>query len=139
LRRLGNLIWSNLVTVIAHQRCADPASGMRILKRSVLSRIYPLPDGLNFTPVMSTRCMHEGLEVLELPIPYSERKGRSKLSIVKDGLRFLKTILWTSLEYNPVKILGIVGLFLLAVSGSIGTGLIALRMQGITTSGIPAF
>jgi glycosyltransferase involved in cell wall biosynthesis len=121
LRRLGNLIWSNLVTLIGHRRCADPASGMRVLRRSALAKLYPLPD--------------EGLEVVELPIPYSERQGRSKLSIVRDGTRFLKTILWTSLEYNPVKILGLAGLVLLAVAGLIGLGLVLARVQGITTLG----
>lgn len=135
VRRLGNFLWSGLVSLIGHRRCADPASGMRVLRRSALARLYPLPDGLNFTPVMSTRCMHEGLEVVELPIPYSERRGRSKLSVVRDGTRFLKTILWTSLEYNPVKILGLIGLALFGVAGLIGLGLILARLQGITTLG----
>jgi glycosyltransferase involved in cell wall biosynthesis len=133
VRRLGNFIWSNLVTLIGHKRCADPASGQRVLRRSALEQIYPLPDGLNFTPVMSTRCMHENLEVRELAIPYSERKGRSKLSIVRDGTRFLTTILWTSLEYNPVKILGTAGAGLLAVAGILGIGLVLARARGITT------
>jgi len=135
VRRIGNFIWSNLVTIIGHQRCADPASGMRVLRRSALERIYPLPDGLNFTPVMSTRCMHEGLQVSELPIPYSERRGRSKLSVVRDGTRFLKTILWTSLEYNPVKVLGMIAVIHLAIAGLIGAGLVLARLQGITTLG----
>ena len=135
IRRLGNFIWSNLVTLIGHRRCADPASGMRVLRRSALERLYPLPDGLNFTPVMSTRCMHESLEVMELPIPYSERQGRSKLSVVRDGTRFLTTILWTSLGYNPAKIMGLAGLVLLAAAGVLGMGLVLARARGITTLG----
>ncbi len=135
VRRLGNFVWSSLVTVIGNGRCVDPASGMRVLRRSALASLYPLPDGLNFTPVMSTRCQHERLKVVELPIPYSERQGRSKLSVVRDGTRFLKTILWTSLEYNPVKVLGLVGASSFALSGLIGLGLILARLQGITTLG----
>jgi hypothetical protein len=135
VRRLGNFLWSNLVTLIGRQHCADPASGMRVLRRSALIKLYPLPDGLNFTPVMSMRCVHEALEVVELPIPYSERQGRSKLSVVRDGIRFLKTILWTSLEYNPVNVFGLAGLVLLAVAGFMGTGLVLARIQGITSLG----
>lgn len=135
VRRLGNFFWSSLVTLIGNGRCIDPASGMRVLCRSALASLYPLPDGLNFTPVMSTRCQHEGLKVIELPIPYSERQGRSKLSVIRDGTRFLKTILWTSLEYNPVKVLGLVGASAFGVSGLIGVGLILARLQGITTLG----
>ena len=82
---------------------------------------------------MSTRAAHEGLRFVEVPIPYRERLGRSKLSVVEDGMRFLRTIIWTALTYNPVRILGGVGLGLLAVAGLIAGVLIALRIAGITT------
>jgi hypothetical protein len=49
---------------------------MRVFKREILERIYPLPDGLNLTPIMSTRAIHEGIQMVEIPIPYSERVGR---------------------------------------------------------------
>jgi hypothetical protein len=135
VRRVGNFIWSNLVSVIGNHRVADPASGMRVLRATALAKLYPLPDGLNFTPVMSTRCVHEDLKVIEVPIPYKERVGRSKLSIVKDGSRFLKTILWTSLEYNPVRVLGLAGITALALAAAIGIAVAALRVQGVTQLG----
>lgn len=132
VRRLGNFIWSNLLTVIAGQRVMDPASGMRVFHRAALEHIYPLPDGLNFTPVMSTRTAHEHLRVVELPIPYKERVGRSKLSVVRDGVRFLQTILWTALNYNPVRILGGLGIFLFAIGALIAAVLVVMRLSGIT-------
>ena len=109
-RRLGNLIFARLVSIIGNQKVTDSASGQRVFRREVLERLYPLPDGLNFTPVMSTRAIHEGVKMVEVPIPYSERVGRSKLSVVKDGLRFLNSIVLTALSYNPVRILGLLGL-----------------------------
>jgi glycosyltransferase involved in cell wall biosynthesis len=136
MRRIGNFIWSNLVSVIGNHRVDDPASGMRVIRRSALSRLYPLPDGLNFTPVMSTRAVHEGLNVVEVPIAYSERLGRSKLSIVHDGTRFLTTIVWTSLEYNPVRILGFLGLGALGLSLALGLWIVALRLHGVTQLGV---
>jgi glycosyltransferase involved in cell wall biosynthesis len=134
-RRVGNLLWSNLVTLLGNHRVVDPASGMRIFRREVLERLYPLPDGLNFTPVMSTRAIHEGLKMLEVPIPYRERFGRSKLSIVRDGTRFLNSIIWTALNYNPVRPLGLFGLAEMAIAGAIGLGLVAARLSGITRIG----
>ena len=133
IRRLGNIIWSGLVTFLGGKSCADPASGMRILRRSALPSLYPLPDGLNFTPVMSTRSVHENLNVIELPIPYAERVGASKLSIVRDGLRFLETILWTALEYNPAKILGIASLTLFFAAFLCGCFLVGMRISGVTS------
>ena len=47
VRRLGNFIFAGLVSLVSAQRITDSASGMRVFKKSVLERIYPLPDGLN--------------------------------------------------------------------------------------------
>lgn len=135
VRRLGNFIWSSLLTVIGSSRVEDPASGMRVLRRSCLERLYPLPDGLNFTPVMSTRSLHEALTVVEVPIAYHERSGRSKLSVVRDGLRFLRTILWTAWEYNPARLMELAGLGAFAIAALIGLLLVAARAQGITNIG----
>lgn len=135
VRRLGNLIWSNLITWLGGQRVIDPASGMRVFQRDILPRVYPLPDGLNLTPVMSTRAVHEGIKVVEVPIPYKERVGRSKLSVVRDGTRFLNSIVWTVLSYNPVRIFGILGLLMGILAILILLGLVIARLSGITTIG----
>jgi len=135
VRRLGNFLWSGLVTLLGGQRVLDPASGMRVFRREILSRVYPLPDGLNLTPVMSTRAVHEGIKLVEVPIPYKERVGRSKLSVVRDGTRFLNSIVWTVLTYNPVRIFGMLGLGMVAVALLILLGLVVARMSGITTIG----
>ncbi|MCC7176530.1 MAG: glycosyltransferase family 2 protein [Bryobacterales bacterium] len=135
VRRLGNLIWSSLLTLLGSEKVQDPASGMRVVRRRALQQLYPLPNGLNFTPVMSTRSLHEGLKVIEIPISYRERSGRSKLSVVRDGLRFLWTILWTALQYNPARILELIGFAALIGSGLIGALLVAARLSGITTLG----
>lgn len=105
-RRIGNTLFAALVTIIGNIRITDSASGQRILKREALEKLYPLPDGLNFTPVMSTRALHEDLKMIEVPIGYEERAGESKLSVVRDGFRFLFTILGTAAAYNPVRLLG---------------------------------
>jgi glycosyltransferase involved in cell wall biosynthesis len=137
VRRIGNLIFATLVSLVSNVRITDSASGQRVLRREVLPALYPLPDGLNFTPVMSTRALHENLKMVEVPITYSERAGRSKLSVVKDGWRFLSTILSTAFAYNPVRILGGVGaLFvLLALMLSVPA---LLTLLGGTSSEWPA-
>jgi glycosyltransferase involved in cell wall biosynthesis len=134
-RRIGNFFFANLISLISNERISDSASGMRVLRREALPSLYPLPDGLNFTPVMSTRALHEKLKMVEVPITYSERAGRSKLSVVRDGTRFLNSILWTAMNYNPVRILGGIGAAAIALAGIIAAVLIVMRLQGITTLG----
>jgi glycosyltransferase involved in cell wall biosynthesis len=133
VRRVGNVIFANLVSLISARRITDSASGMRIFKKSILERIYPLPDGLNLTPVMSTRALHERLNMIEVPIPYSERAGRSKLNVVRDGVRFAQSIVWTALAYNPARPLGLFGLAAMAVTLLVGLWLVVLRLQGVTS------
>ena len=135
VRRLGNLLWSSLLSLIGNEKIQDPASGMRVLWRRCLPQLYPLPDGLNFTPVMSTRALHEGLKVVEIPIPYRERSGHSKLSVIRDGLRFLMTILWTAFQYNPARVLELAGFGSLVAATTLGLILIAARLKGITELG----
>lgn len=134
-RRIGNFFFANLISLISNHRISDSASGMRVLRREALSALYPLPDGLNFTPVMSTRALHEGLKMIEVPITYSERAGRSKLSVVRDGTRFLNSIVWTAMNYNPARILGGLGAAAVVLAGVVAAILIAMRLQGVTTLG----
>ncbi len=135
VRKVGNFFWSSLVSLICGTRVVDPASGMRVFRKDILGKIYPLPDGLNFTPVMSTRALHEGISLVEIPITYKERKGRSKLNVVRDGILFLQTILWTAMYYNPVRILGGIGLACIAFSLIFALILLTMRLSGITSLG----
>ena len=134
-RRIGNTLFAHLLTVIGRAPVSDTASGMRVFRKSALDVLSPLPDGLNLTPVMSTRALHEDLRVMEVPIPYEERVGRSHLNVMRDGVRFLETIIWTAMTYNPVRILGLVGLTGMALAALVGLSLLTLRLQGVTTLG----
>jgi len=109
-RRVGNLLWSSLLTALGNRKASDPASGMRLIRREALPLLLPLPDGLHFAPVMSTRAVHEQLHMVDVPIHYSERDGRSKLHVLRDGTRFHTFIIWTALCHKPVRLLGLAGL-----------------------------
>lgn len=134
-RRVGNFFFANLLSILGRQKVTDSASGMRVFKREILGQIYPLPDGLNLTPVMSTRALHEGIRIVEVPIPYSERVGRSKLSVIRDGQLFLQSMVWTAMSYNPVRILGLIGVGGIGLAGLVFLGLLVARLNGITTLG----
>ncbi|MEP7200379.1 MAG: glycosyltransferase family 2 protein [Chloroflexota bacterium] len=136
-RRIGNLAFASLLSLIGNVTVRDTASGMRVLRRDVLPSLYPLPDGLQFTPAMSTRAIHENLKIVEVPIAYAERVGRSKLSVVRDGFRFTNAIVWTALAYNPVRILGLLSLAAMSVAVVIGLTIVALRLSGVTTQTPP--
>ena len=101
VRRFGNRLFALLLGFLSGEAVTDTASGMRVVRREALSDLYPLPDGLHFTPAMSARAVMQRLAIIESPMAYSERVGESKLSAVKDGLRFLRAILDAVLFYRP--------------------------------------
>jgi len=110
LRRVGNTIFAMLLGLFSSTRVRDTASGMRVVRRSSLDKLEPLPTGMHFTPAMSARAMLDrSLKMHEIDMPYAEREGRSKLSVVRDGIRFLKVILEAAFLYRPERPLSLLG------------------------------
>jgi glycosyltransferase involved in cell wall biosynthesis len=106
IRRFGNTLFSVFLSVVSNENIRDTASGMRIIRRSSLPNIMPLPDGLHFTPAMSARAiLSDYLKISEIDMPYKEREGESKLNVIKDGIRFLNVILSMIFMYQPQKVL----------------------------------
>jgi hypothetical protein len=118
IRRFGNVVFASLLSILSLSRVRDTASGMRVVRRETLRRIFPLPDGLQFTPSMSARAMlSEVVKISEVDMPYHERAGESKLRAIRDGLRFLRVILEAAFLYRPMRPLQILcALFCLAAA-----------------------
>jgi glycosyltransferase involved in cell wall biosynthesis len=117
VRRVGNFAFASILTVVSSTRVRDTASGMRVVRRASLPKLYPLPDGLQFTPAMSARALlSRDLKISELDMPYKEREGQSKLRIIKDGLRFLRVIGEAAFLYRPSRPLGLLGALFLLVA-----------------------
>jgi Glycosyl transferase family 2 len=117
IRRIGNVLFALILTAFSSRKVRDTASGMRVVRRSSLDRLYPLPDGLHFTPAMSARAiLSPAVTIVEVNMPYHERTGESKLRVGKDGLRFLRVILEAAFLYHPSRPLGIAALVLMAAA-----------------------
>jgi glycosyltransferase involved in cell wall biosynthesis len=104
VRRIGNRVYAAMLGVLCGDMVTDTASGMRVIRRSALVDLYPLPDGLHFTPAMSARALLSGMKIVELPMLYEERVGQSKLSVFRDGFRFLRAIVEGVLWYRPERL-----------------------------------
>ena len=110
VRRLGNAVFAFVLSAFSSTKVRDTASGMRVVRRSSLPKLLPLPDGLHFTPAMSAGAILADLKVSEIDMPYHERAGRSKLRAGRDGIRFLRVILRAVTLYRPWRLFGLIGL-----------------------------
>jgi hypothetical protein len=114
---VGNTIFGGLLSLFAASKVRDTASGMRVVLRSSLDKLFPLPDGLHFTPAMSARAMlSDSLRIIEIDMPYEERAGESKLSVIKDGMRFARVILEAALTYRPSRPLTLLSVALITIA-----------------------
>ncbi len=116
IRRLGNRLFAFLLGFLSGRAVTDTASGMRVIRRESLERLYPLPDGLQFTPAMSARAILDNLTVVEVDMEYSERIGESKLHAFRDGIRFLMAIMHALLLFRPSRLFNLAALVCLIVA-----------------------
>ncbi len=123
VRIVGNTVFAWMLRAFSSAKVRDVASGIRVIRRSILPKLMPLPTGLHFTPAMSARSvLMNDIKISEINMPYKEREGESKLSLVKDGLRFLKVIFEAALLFRPSRPLTILGFLFAAAT----IGLMAL-------------
>jgi len=94
-----------LVEFTAGRSIPDINSGFRIFSKSVVKQYFKhLCDTFSFTTSMTLAYMMTGKTVQYVEIPYHQRKGQTKVRLIKDSLRTLQYILQAINYYNPLKI-----------------------------------
>ncbi len=93
LNRIGNWLFSSLISLFTGQRITDAQSGLRAFRRVLFYRLAVQARGLDWETEMTARAVREGYSVVEIPVEYYERVGTSKLHPFKDGYRMLHGVL----------------------------------------------
>lgn len=109
-RRFGKWLLRLVVRFAAGDPVPDFNSGLRGFRRDVLSRyIHLLPKGFGAS-TLTTLLMVEGNHIGEsVSITVDERKGKSSVRQLRDGLRTLQIILRIVLLFKPMQFFGLVG------------------------------
>ncbi|MBD3388034.1 MAG: glycosyltransferase [Candidatus Altiarchaeales archaeon] len=97
IRKLGNTFFIYLTSILLMKRVYDVSSGMKVFSKTTFDELQPLPDTLDMMIVITIRSHKRGYLFREVPIGYDDRKGASKLSAFREGVRFLTTIVRTSI------------------------------------------
>ena len=101
--RIGNNIFSFLATYISCMRIKDSQTGMRAFRRQMFDKLDVKAKGLEFETKMTVRAAKLGYKIVEVPIEYRERVGKSKLRPIKDGARMLAALF--SVAYSETSLL----------------------------------
>ena len=94
IRKFGNYFFAQIVRLFFTTEITDVCTGFRVFRKSLLPKVIALEEkGLNFSISLTLLAMKDRWNIGQLQIPYLEREGRSKLSVVKDGIAFMLVIL----------------------------------------------
>ena len=94
-REFGNRLFVGTINILYRTRVYDSCTGMRLFTRNMSDFFASraLPNGLDYSLAMTLAFLRTGHRLVEIPIPYAKRIGRSKLSVLADGPRFFIRIL----------------------------------------------
>lgn len=92
LNRIGNSIFSALITYFCYTRVKDAQTGFRAMRKDIFPRLDVQARGLEYETKMTMRAAKLGYNIMEVPIEYRKRVGKSKLNPFKDGFNMLKSI-----------------------------------------------
>lgn len=91
VRQLGNALLTSATNMLFGLHLRDSQSGMWVFRRSALPLIQLESRGMALSEEIKIRFfLHPRMKCAEYHIPYYERTGSSKLSVVSDGLGNLK-------------------------------------------------
>lgn len=93
LNRLGNLIFNSTIMILTRKRITDSQTGFRAIKKEVLKELNLTSLGYEVETELTVKGLKNGYVYQEKPISCQKRQYNiSKLKILYDGIKILKTI-----------------------------------------------
>jgi len=98
LNRVGNTIINMIIMTLTGRYITDSQTGFRAFKRKVLEKLNLTARRYELETELTVKCLSNGFKYLEMPIDCEKRKYQnSKLKVIQDGIRILRTILKSKL------------------------------------------
>jgi len=104
-RSLANSLYNHLSSIIVGHKILDLTSGFRLVRRQYfLEFIHLLPNGFSYPTTSTMAFFRAGYSVNFVPFEGKKREGKSHISPLKDGVRFLLIIFKIAILYSPLKV-----------------------------------
>lgn len=104
-RDLANTIYNRFATYLTKQKILDLTSGFRAIKADIAKRfVYLLPNTFSYPSTLTLSLIRSGHSVTFIPIVARKREGKSKIKLLKDGLRFFLIMLKIATLYSPFRV-----------------------------------
>lgn len=93
VNKLGNKLISAISYLLLKTRIKDTQSGFRAFRIELLDCLKLRYDGMQVALELIVDAQRSGAKIIEVPVFYRRRRGRSKLNPLKDGIEIVATIL----------------------------------------------
>ncbi|MES9899040.1 MAG: glycosyltransferase family 2 protein [Sedimenticola sp.] len=104
-RSLGNQLLNRFASLMIGRTIPDLTSGFRAVKRDTFRQfIHLLPNGFSYPTTSTMAYYRSGYPVTFVPIKALPRKGKSKISFVRDGIRFMVVIMKVTTLFSPMRL-----------------------------------
>ena len=116
----ANKIFNLLASYVSGIKIKDLTSGFRVVKKSkAMKFLYLLPNSFSYPSTLTLSFIKASYPVKFVPVKVEKRKrGKSKINLFSDGLRFLTIILRIAVFFSPLKVFLPISLFFF-LSGSL--------------------
>ncbi len=125
LNLVGNKALTWLGNIVFRADVKDSQSGMKAATRDLLERMSLFESGFPTVSELVGEAVRARGRIVEIPITYSIRKGKTKLRPMVDGLRIYFATILLLRDYNPLLLFGSLGLFLIALGSLTSTPVVA--------------
>ncbi len=103
-RLAANRFYNRIASWMVGHRVRDLTSGFRVVNAHKFKEfLYLLPNGFSYPTTSTIAFFRAGYSVCYEPITTANRIGKSHISIVSDGLKFLLIIFKIGILYSPLK------------------------------------
>ena len=105
-RSLANKVYNWLASYVAKFTIRDLTSGFRAVKSDIARNLlYLLPNTYSYPTTLTLGVLRSGRSMRYITInPQSRQKGKSKIKIFRDGIRFFLIITKICALYSPLRI-----------------------------------
>lgn len=112
-RSLANRLYNRLASYMTGHKVEDLTSGFRAVRAEMFREfLYLLPNGFSYPTTSTMAFFRAGYGVAYVPIQAAKRIGKSHISLLKDGVRFLLIIFKIGTLYSPLKLFAPVSLLM---------------------------
>ena len=119
VNRFGNNVLSLVAKLALGLNVYDTQSGIRAFKSKLLGRLNLVAAGMPLAMEMLAQAHSADARILEVPVSYRLREGKTKLNPIKDGARIFGITVRLMFDIRPLlffggmgTVLGVVGLLL---------------------------